>query len=327
MAAISGGQLSKSKVMGWDSACTHNMAGDLSLLEEYSPLPTPVRIVTAGSEELEAVGAGIVRLEGDMYLKEVWYVPGLTLNLISVAKLAADGAQITISKEQLQLKKGSFSFTTTLQRNGVFLTHSARVSGSGSDSDNKKHRNTSRSEGAAAAVGYSPELTPALVHRRAGRPSLKVLDHMVRNTAVWGLHSFTPGDFSKVKHDVCEPCILSKQQKFPFPSSDSQYKPLGVVSSDLCGPSEPSHLGARYTVILVDHATGYAAAAGIKQKSDAAAWLQHTIALWENQTDRRVKIFRSDRGGVFRGFPALPAEQGHTTPAVSATHTSAEWGG
>ena len=42
-----------------------------------------------------------------MYLKEVWYVPGLTLNLISVARLAADGAQITISKNQLQLKKAA----------------------------------------------------------------------------------------------------------------------------------------------------------------------------------------------------------------------------
>ena len=71
VAAISGGQLSKSKVMGWDLACTHNMTGDQSLLEEYSPLPTPVRIVTAGSEELEAVGAGIVAVMAPQLCKEM----------------------------------------------------------------------------------------------------------------------------------------------------------------------------------------------------------------------------------------------------------------
>jgi hypothetical protein len=82
-----------------------------------------------------------------------------------------------------------------------------------------------------------------------------------------------------------------------FPSTE---KPLQLVHMDLCGPSRKEGTGKEnYFMLIIDDYSRLTWVAFLKEKSEALEKFKVFKALIENQTGKRLKAVRSDRGGEF----------------------------
>ena len=80
----------------------------------------------------------------------------------------------------------------------------------------------------------------------------------------------------------------------------STSKPLQLVHLDLCGPSRKEGTGKEnYFMLVIDDYSRMIWVAFLKEKSEAFAKFKIFKALTKNQTGRKVKAIKSDRGGEF----------------------------
>jgi transposase InsO family protein len=69
---------------------------------------------------------------------------------------------------------------------------------------------------------------------------------------------------------------------------------------DLCGPSRKEGTGREnYFMLIIDDYSRLTWVAFLKEKSEALEKFKVFKALTENQTRKRIKAVRSDRGGEF----------------------------
>lgn len=112
----------------------------------------------------------------------------------------------------------------------------------------------------------------------------------------------------------CEVCTQGKQTRLPFKDKGTRaVSLLQIVHSDVCGPMSVNSIGgAKYYVCFIDDFSRKFFVYIIKQKSQVFECFQKFKALVENQTDRKMKIFRSDGGGEFdnKQFTDLFAREG-----------------
>ena len=91
----------------------------------YISMDVPISVMAAGDhlilQVLKAKGCGTVLLEGGVKLSRVLHVPALQLNLFSLAMAQISKIKLEMCDGKLTLSKTDFHFTTTHQKNGVFL--------------------------------------------------------------------------------------------------------------------------------------------------------------------------------------------------------------
>ena len=77
---------------------------------------------------------------------------------------------------------------------------------------------------------------------------------------------------------------------------------LGIVHSDVCGPMSISARGGfSYFVTFTDDNSRYGYVFLIKHKSEVLEKFKEFKNIAENQTGKRIKHLRSDRGGEYLG--------------------------
>lgn len=150
------------------------------------------------------------------------------------------------------------------------------------------------SEGTALATFGSNE-SFELWHRRLAHLNHTDLRKM-KNGAVTGV------SFVDNKSDnACVACCKGKQSRKPFGSSGSRAKELlEVIHADLAGNMEVNSIGgSRYFLVLVDDYSRRTFVYMLKHKNEAFDKICAFKKRVENQTDKRIKIFRSDNGLEF----------------------------
>jgi transposase InsO family protein len=107
--------------------------------------------------------------------------------------------------------------------------------------------------------------------------------------------------FRAEKPSVCEPCIMGKQTRQSFPTSESKStEPLQLVHMDLCGPMpEPSLGGHRYVATILDDYSKLSVVIPLQKKKQVAAVVQEHLNQLELQSGKKVKAVRTDRGGEY----------------------------
>ena len=101
---------------------------------------------------------------------------------------------------------------------------------------------------------------------------------------------------------ICEPCLAGKQHRADVPkfSNSQTTEPLAIVVSDLHGPLPvQSRHHYRYFITFIDVATRLWVVLPLKEKSGAFAAFKQFKALAENQLNRKIKLFRDDKGGEY----------------------------
>ena len=101
---------------------------------------------------------------------------------------------------------------------------------------------------------------------------------------------------------ICDNCLISKQPRTSFSSyiMSKASDVLHVVYSDVCGPFDvPSLGGNRYFVSFVDDLSRKLWLYLIKAKSEVFNIFKGFKALLEKQSEKCIKILRTDGGGEF----------------------------
>ncbi len=101
---------------------------------------------------------------------------------------------------------------------------------------------------------------------------------------------------------VCEACISGKMHRTPIPRTSKTRSEglLDLVYTDVAGPLPvPFKGGALYFVTFIDDKSRWLTAFPIKSKSDCLSYFLKFRSFVENQTGRKIKAIRSDRGGEY----------------------------
>ncbi len=115
----------------------------------------------------------------------------------------------------------------------------------------------------------------------------------------FGMHSI-----SLSKNENCKGCMLGKNIKKAFPSSDNIAQGiLDLVHSDVCGPmSSPSLSGCLYYVIFIDDYSRKCWIYFLKAKSDTFDKFKEYKVFIEKQIGKHIKTLRTDNEGDFESI-------------------------
>jgi hypothetical protein len=103
--------------------------------------------------------------------------------------------------------------------------------------------------------------------------------------------------------DFCEHCIYGKQNWVRFPSRATRENGiLELVHSDVFGlVTVPSLGGSLYYVSFIDDFSKKACIYFLRKKSEVFERFREFKDLVENQTEKRIKVLRTENGGELCG--------------------------
>lgn len=231
---------------------------------------------------VEIRGKGSVSFRGkngeNRTFGEVYYIPNLCSNIISLGELSEEGNKVVLSGYFLWIYDERGRLLMKVKRSGnrlykVLLKPSERTCLMESLTDSSR-----------------------LWHSRLGHVNYQAIKLMADKNMVMGLpKDVQPGD-------VCTGCLMSKQARKPFPSQSNfrAKKALELVHCDLCGPIAPAtHGGKRYFLLIVDDYTRIMWIYLLTSKDEAFVYFEKFRALVEQESENRIKFLRTDSGGEF----------------------------
>jgi hypothetical protein len=271
--------LAQRKTNPWyiDSGCSKHMMGDkgkfLSLSERKSGN------VTFGNDAPgKTKGKRMVSLSnGKGKAQDVLLVDGLKHNLLSVIQMCDKGCEVVFTSKNYKIKSvnlGQVVAKGTTTENNVYVLK-----------ENREECHLSKHD------------ESWLWHRRLGH--LK-FDHLIKLKNLEVVKDLPR--ISKPQDSMCKPYQVGKltRKQFKSKSFTSTEKPLQLVHMDLCEPSRQEGIGKEnYFMLIIDDYSKVTWVSFIKEKTEAFEKFKIFKALTENQTGKRLKAVRLDRGGEF----------------------------
>jgi hypothetical protein len=236
-----------------------------------APLPHSSLIRTADGSTMNVKNIGIISTPS-LSLSEVFHVPELSFNLISVGQLCELGYRLVFDFSGVHVQDPRTNQTLgTGRRIGRMFELSFLCLPTTSIS--------------AAASLSSPSL--ALWHSRLGHASASRIQVLVSKGLL--------GSVSSNSFD-CISCQLGKQPALPFNNSDSHATAsFDLIHSDVWGPSPVASMsGSRYFIIFVDDFSRYTWVFLMKSRSELLDIYHNFAKMVETQFSKPIKAFRSD---------------------------------
>lgn len=262
-----------------DSGASKHMTPHGQLLKNIKPTNV-YEIMSANSAKMNVKGAGKTTLNTngkEIVVKEVLHVPALSANLLSVHDIASHGNSVLFDTNGCTIRNANDEIVLQCKpTNGVYKV--------GTNAN-------------AVCMQSKHTVSSYTWHRRLGHTGLQRMKQM-RDGAVDGL------SFSEESQEIknCETCAYGKQSRASFGKSERQSKAvLELIHSDIMGPMESNSIGgARYILTFIDDYSRKVFLYFLKAKSDTLDAFKTFKALVENQTERKIKILRTDGGSEYR---------------------------
>jgi hypothetical protein len=142
-----------------------------------------------------------------------------------------------------------------------------------------------------------PENKTMLWHQRLGHIGEKGLQTLHGKCMVEGMSNCTM-DF-----DFCEHFIYGKHNRARFPSGATRAKGiLELIHNDVFGPAPIPSLGKSVNYVsFIDEFSRNTWIYFLRKKSKVFDKFKEFKALVENQTEKKIKVLRTDNGGEFYG--------------------------
>ncbi|XP_048602505.1 uncharacterized protein BNAC02G09400D isoform X1 [Brassica napus] len=231
---------------------------------------------------VDIVGKGVVtfvcKTRGKKALKDIYYIPDLKHNILSLGQATKSGCEVNMKDVYL----------TLTDSHGRLLVRVTR-------SPNRLYKTPME-------ISYPECLHVRDVdatwrwHARLGHISYGVMNNMVGKEMVIGMPCVTH------EESVCDACLAGKQirQSFPTKVMFRATKSLELLHGDLCGPiTPPTPANNKYVFVLIDDFSRYMWVMLLKEKSEAFDRFKRLKESVEKQTGSTIKTFRTDRGGEF----------------------------
>ncbi|KAD4179844.1 hypothetical protein E3N88_28435 [Mikania micrantha] len=246
----------------------------------------PVGAGTSARVAVEAIGEYSLLLPSGLYLKlnNVCYVPSLTRNIISAARLHEQGFTFGFHEGNILTFKSNVMYFEARPHNGIY-----EVDIHGSCSDNSIYAlNTKRLK---TNFNQTYLWHCRLGHINKKRMSKLQTDGILKPT---GSESF----------DICESCLCGKMTKAPFTGIGGRASDLlGLIHTDVCGPFRiMSRSGERYFITFTDDFSRYGYVYLLKHKHEAFEVFKVFQNEVQNQLGKTIKAIRSDRGGEYLSY-------------------------
>ena len=208
----------------------------------------------------------------------MYYIPSLRNNIISLGQMYKEGNKVILKGEFLWIYDKQERLLMKVKR-----------------SSNRLYKLIIESNRQTCLLSKAEEVSK-LWHARLGHVNYQALSMMSKARMARGMPKITQ------PKNVCDGCLLSKQtwKQFPKQTNYNSVKVLELVHGDLYGPISPETAsGNRYFFLLVDDFSRFMWVYFLKNKDETLSAFKNFCALVEDGPEKRVKNFRSDRGGEF----------------------------
>jgi hypothetical protein len=219
------------------------------------------------------------------------HILGLARNLISVRKMDDAGVTTIFEKETCRIVRGEMVLSKGVRFGTLYKIQGSIIS----DGCNSS---------IVPYIGVEEERTPTisrekvmLWHQRQGHIGEKGLRLLHSKGMVQGMSNYS------LDFDFCEHCVYGKQNRVRFPSRATRAEGiLQLVHNDVFGSRSVPSLGKSvYYVSFIDEFSRNTWIYFLKNKYEVFDGFKEFKALFENQTERIIKVMRTDNGREFRG--------------------------
>jgi transposase InsO family protein len=270
-----------------DSGATQSISGDRHAFINFIPLePKTWAINGIGNSTIYARGIGDVPIVSTVngvatqgVIKDVLYAPDVGVNLLSVASVTSHGYNVNFFGEDCEIEKDGVTFIVGRRfGQSLYLLDISTQS-------------IQEAAKAAMANGASFEIW----HERLAHVNYNTMRRMQKLNAVTGLNIN-----GQASAETCEPCILGKMHRAPFPKGRTKAEEVGgIIHSDLNEMNVATPSGKKYYAIFKDDLTGFKEIYFMKHKSELPDCFKAFQTKMFAATGRKPSILRTDGGGEF----------------------------
>lgn len=266
-----------------DSGATHHMTHRSDIIHGFRRRTGQVR--TAGSDVLEIHGEGFVTFtinDQSVTLFVLW-VPNISDNLLATIPLVKKGVRFTWAPDGLSIIwRPDFQVNFPIIRNRVTVVAS--------------HPTVRFTDKTCDASALAATTLDRLRHEAFGHPG---------RTQGRAMSKSLP-DCNEFRHAPCEACDAAKLHKASLPSVTKRAKsstPLEMLHVDIMTQLSGNSC-CRYALVVVDDATSFVHVHPLKNKGQAFDALVDFVAFSETQTQKQLRVIRSDNDAVFSSHNA-----------------------
>ncbi|KAL4301681.1 hypothetical protein GQ457_10G015230 [Hibiscus cannabinus] len=283
-----------------DNGASNHMCGDK---EAFVKLDEKVKgnVSFGDSSEVQIQGKGtiLISLKDDSHglITDVYYVPKLKSNILSLGQLLEKGYEIHMKDRCLWLRNqyANLIAKVSMSKNRMFVLNLKTIN--------------------AKCLKASVENEAWCWHMRFGHLNFGALKMLREKKMVNGILTISH------PNQLFEACLLGKHARSSFPkeATSRATEPLQLVHTDVCGPINPPSFGKNiYFLLFIDDYNRKTWVYFLKQKSEAFGAFKNFKALVEKESGFEIKSLRSDRGGEFTSneFNDFCKENGIRRPLI-----------
>lgn len=268
-----------------DSGCTDHMISEKHYFSDLLMLKEPIKIAVAKSNSfLMAMGVGNIKVlsivgkeEIKCTIKNVFYVPQLRKNLLSVKKLEMMNIKVIFENCKVKLMDKNNRLLGIGKRTNLYEISFKLLSSECLNVESLENEFTRW-------------------HRRYAHIGFSGLKEIIKQKMVIGINE----NIKLQQVDFCEPCINGKMTRIPFGIRTKSSRILEIVHSDVCGPVTPeSYDGNKYFVTFIDDFSNFTAVYFIKRKSEVFEKFREYLQMVESKFSCKLSKLRCDNGGEY----------------------------
>eukprot|EP00250_Pteridium_aquilinum_P019822 c24589_g1_i1 orf=892-4791(+) len=273
-----------------DTGATCHLTSSHHHLTNYKPLTVPFAVRFGNNGVQQAIGVGTAQIElpdGNIVaISEVYHVPNIAKNLISVSKVTSQGTSIEFfhshSLIRHRLPRGRTYVASCPRLGRLYLLG----------------RSEPINEAYSASLADSHVHTTLLWHYRLGHLNHATMKHIHQHGLAYHYNLPRNSQLS-----FCEGCIYGKlpNQRFPHKTTHTT-DTLELIHSDLCGPIPVRSLNNnKYFLTFIDDFTRFTVVMFLPNKTSSLVlqYFKQYKALVENQQTTSIKALQTDNGGEY----------------------------
>lgn len=260
-----------------DSGCTSHMCSNQNKFDTIDSESGTLKLASDQHiTQVRGKGKITVRVKDEHYnINNALYVPELSTNLMSVAKITDYGYTVIFQKNQALIKNSSGKTVIKANReNDLYYMKFDEVEKVNAVEEN--------------------DTNIMKWHKKLGHLNESDLNAASKKKLIKGLEIK-----EKEKLGDCETCLKGKMTRLPFNTSDGikTKEPLEILHTDVCGPMQAeTFAGSRYFVTFIDDFTRYCCVYFMKNKSEVFQIFKEYKNMAENLLKHKIKHLQSDNG-------------------------------